>query len=402
MDLLNIVSSKEAKLLLNRFYEATGMNVLITDNLGKVLAWNDCPNLFCEFCSMMRSDDKTRIECEKSDAFGGISASYSGKPFIYRCHMDLVEAAIPVVIGEKYSGVISLGEVVVEESEHNKITKCYSSTVDLDSMPGLREAYEKTKDERPFIPLEKFISYANLMQSITNYITAAYENKLLKNKNTDLENRISVEEKTQIELRKKIEKLEVRHLDYLNKQTYLIDALNTINSFAILEKPVEASELISCVAKLVRYNLYNANGLVTVEEELNMVRNQAVIREASFGIDNIIEMSVDNSCFNALIPPFSIYLFVENFFEHIRGNAENDGKVLIDIMMAGKNIKITIKYPADDTNISQARILNLNKLCKYYYAEAFNVNIENSENHKTIIELAFPYLLNKEERGGLV
>ena len=54
----------------------------------------------------VRESKKLGKFCEKCDARGGFEAMRLNEPFIYRCHFDIVDIAIPVVLDKKYIGAI--------------------------------------------------------------------------------------------------------------------------------------------------------------------------------------------------------------------------------------------------------------------------------------------------------
>ncbi|MEN6460948.1 MAG: PocR ligand-binding domain-containing protein, partial [Syntrophomonas sp.] len=283
LSLFDVVSPDFLKDLLNRFTEATGVKTLITDNLGKPLIWPDCYtscNLFCKFCERMRANPETNIECQKSDAFGGISAFHKHLPFIYRCHMDIVETSVPIIINGQYLGVIMIGQLRVEDDVHPTIPKI-SSGVDLNSNPELKALYEETMKGLPLVPLNRLHAFANMLHSIANYIAEISVNSFLKDANNQLNMRIQNEEHSKIELERNLKQKELHSMERSLKPQYLFNVLNTINNLILLENPQRASEVISSLSKIMRYNLRHADQFSTIEEEFESIQDYLKIQQLS-------------------------------------------------------------------------------------------------------------------------
>ncbi len=407
-NLLDVVSPEFLKDLLNRFTEATDVRTLITDNLGKPLIWSDYPiGLFCPFCAKMREDPERSIECEKSDAFGGISAFHEKLPFIYRCPNDFVEVAVPIIINNQYLGVIMIGQVRVEENEHNTLVKSLLPTIDLDSDPKLKALHESTKRELPLIPLNKLRSLANMLHSIANYIAEISVNSFLKDVNNQLNMRITDEENYKKELENNLKKREVHNIEMNLKPQYLFNVLNTINNLVLLENPQNASEAISALSQLMRYNLRHTDQFSTVAEEFESIQNYLRIKELSSEDTILMQTSIDKDCLDALIPPLCIQPFVENAFTHGLESKLEGGIFNLEISKLGNKIKITVSdngvgmssltksqllafKRSDLSNTASFTLINILKILRHYFQDEFTWDIKSYEGLGTTITIIIP------------
>lgn len=409
LNLLDVVSPDFLQDLLNRFTEATDVKTLITDNLGKPLIWSHCStNLFSKFCEKMRANPETKIECESCDAFGGISASHRRLPFIYRCHMDFVEVAVPIFINNQYLGIIMIGQVRVEENDHNSIIKSISSTIDLNSDQELKALYESTKNELTLVPLNKLRSLSNMLHSIANYIAEISVNSFLKDANNQLNMRILHEENNKNELEKNLKQMELRNLEMHLKPQFLFNALNTINNLVLLENPQRASEIISSLSKLMRYNLRHADKLSTVGEEFESIKNYLDMKQISLEDKILVTTSIDEYCFDAIIPPFSIQPLVENAFTHGLESKITEGTIYLEISKLGNKIKIVVSdngVGMSSVQISQLLALkkseisstttftfiSIIKILTHYFEDEFSWDVKSFDNQGTTIIFIIPY-----------
>lgn len=416
-NLLDVVPAEFLQELLNRFTEATGVKTLITDNLGKpLIGTTSAHNLFSDFCDRMRSNPETRIECEKCDAFGGISAFHKGRPFIYRCHMDLIEVAVPIIINGQYLGVIMIGQVRIEEDEHASITRSLSPPIDLDSDAELKALYEKSKSERPLIPLKRLRALANMLHSIASYITEISVNSILKDVNNQLSVRIKDEQDYKIKLEKNLKQKEVSTIERSLKPQYLFNVLNTINNLVLLENPQRASEVISSLSQIMRYNLRHADQFSTIGDEFDSIQSYLKIQRISSGDKVSIQTSVAEECLDAIIPPLTILPLVENSFQHGLESKPDGGKFYLEINKLGNKVKIIVSdngvgippltksqltaLKRSDLSITDSvPLINIIKILNHYFEDEFSWDIKSFDNQGTTIDLIIPYLSRK---GGVV
>lgn len=416
LNLLDIVSPDFLKDLLTRFTEATGVKTLISDILGKPLIWPECENFFCKFCGKLRDNPETRIQCEKCDAFGGISASHNQLPLIYRCHMDLVEVAVPIFVNDQYLGAITMGEIRVEQTEHDSLPRIILPEFDLNSNQDLKALYEISRNEFPLIPLNRLHSLSNMLHSIANYITEISANSILKDDNHKLNMRILHEQNQKNELEKNLKQMYIRNIEAYLKPQYLFNVLNTINNLVLLENPERASEVISSLSKIMRYNLRHADQLSTIGEEMESIQNYLSIKNICLEDKRIIETSIDEDCYDAIIPPFSIQTLVENSFIHGVESKIDGGTVYLEITELTNRIKILVSDSgagmsssqlkdlldlknSQFSNNSSSTLTNIIKILSHYFEDEFSWDVQSGNQGTTLIFI-IPYW--RKERGLLL
>ena len=59
--------------------------------------------------------------CEQCDAHGGLHAAITGQPYIYRCHADLVDFAVPLIVNGSYMGAVLGGQVRLQEESEREL-----------------------------------------------------------------------------------------------------------------------------------------------------------------------------------------------------------------------------------------------------------------------------------------
>lgn len=90
------------------FAQATSLAVVVVNIHGDEIS--ELFN-FTSFCQMMRRHPQLSTRCRMSDRCGGLEASKSDQPCIYRCHAGLTDFSIPLVIAGHLVGFVLCGQV---------------------------------------------------------------------------------------------------------------------------------------------------------------------------------------------------------------------------------------------------------------------------------------------------
>ncbi|EEZ9034484.1 regulatory protein PocR [Escherichia coli O75] len=90
------------------FAQATSLAVVVVNIHGDEIS--ELFN-FTPFCQMMRQHPQLSTRCRMSDRCGGLEASKSDQPCIYRCHAGLTDFSIQLVIAGHLVGFVLCGQV---------------------------------------------------------------------------------------------------------------------------------------------------------------------------------------------------------------------------------------------------------------------------------------------------
>lgn len=108
--------------------------------------------------------------CEKCDSRGGLEAIRLNEPYIYLCHYNIVDVAIPIIIDDKYIGAIMAGQVKLSDPNETKILEQIVTTSNRDlankKLEDLKEYYEQL----PLLSYEKVKELANMLSYLCNYL----------------------------------------------------------------------------------------------------------------------------------------------------------------------------------------------------------------------------------------
>lgn len=141
LDLEKIVDLAEVHKLQEQVSLATQIAMLTIDFKGKPLTEHcQCSS----FCKAVRNDAELRNYCERCDSFGGLEAVRKGEPYVYICHMGLVDFAVPIFSNGQYLGSIMCGQIkldnvydklslekIVSHNNHHKFIEENQASYDL-------------------------------------------------------------------------------------------------------------------------------------------------------------------------------------------------------------------------------------------------------------------------------
>lgn len=112
------------------------------------------------------------------------------------------------------------------------------------------------------------------------------------------------------------QKAELKYLQMQIKPHFYLNAITTISSLTHQNRNEEIREFINFLSKHLRYMFKGGLTKVTINEEVEHIRNYIRMQEIKFP-NNIFYMAdIDPDISNCLLPQFLIQTFVENTFKH--------------------------------------------------------------------------------------
>jgi two-component sensor histidine kinase len=200
-----------------------------------------------------------------------------------------------------------------------------------------------------------------------------------------------VEQLRNTQMQSLVSQAELKALQAQINPHFLFNSLNTLYG-TIDRANAEARRLVLNLADVYRYLLRTERTLVTVEEELRIVRAYLEIEELRLGSKLRTEVDAAPSTLGATIPLLSIQPLVENAVKHGAAAHTGPGFVRLRIRGSGQAISVEVSnsgewIPAsNDRGIGLANVRRRLELC--YGAEA-SVAVQ-AEKAVTTVSFAIP------------
>ncbi|WAM30977.1 PocR ligand-binding domain-containing protein [Caldicellulosiruptor naganoensis] len=165
MDFKEIIKYDNLISVLDNFSYITGIsaNFLTADN-----QWVENKKKgTCEFCMLMKKYYQNGEACRNSDLAGAQTAQKKKGVHVYRCHMGLVEAVIPLFFNNSYIGALFIGQILLEPPTEKMWQEVFEKIKDqpLDIEAARRGFFNLTH-----IDHEKLQSVLDMMHIVAKYI----------------------------------------------------------------------------------------------------------------------------------------------------------------------------------------------------------------------------------------
>lgn len=164
----HVVDTQALQVIQDDLAAVTDMAVLTVDSAGKpVTRHSKCT----DFCRAMRSATQSSKLCESCDYRGGHIAQNMQRPYVYKCHMGIVDMAVPLVVDREYLGSIMLGQISIPgQDARNELDMLSAANLSPDQREhdGMLKEYYRSL---PVMSYERIESVASLVTHMSHYIT---------------------------------------------------------------------------------------------------------------------------------------------------------------------------------------------------------------------------------------
>lgn len=141
---------------------ATDIAMITVDFTGKPISKHSGCS---EFCKRVRLDPKMNELCQICDSRGGIEAARINKPYIYTCHMGLIDFAIPITLNGAYVGAVMAGQIRLKDN-NNALERVTS----LQNEKEIKGALLSLYNALPSIPMDRIEALSDMIFHLYNYI----------------------------------------------------------------------------------------------------------------------------------------------------------------------------------------------------------------------------------------
>ncbi|MDQ8736810.1 histidine kinase [Paenibacillus sp. LHD-38] len=148
--------------------------------------------------------------------------------------------------------------------------------------------------------------------------------------------------KESLEKDRLVKALELQALQSQINPHFLFNTLNVLSKLSLIEGAEKTSDLIISMSNLLRYNLRNLAHAVTLEDEVEHVKEYFIIQQARFRERIKLEMDIDPSALQQPIPALTLQPIVENAFLHGIERMEKDAVIRLEITQDADGVYISV------------------------------------------------------------
>ena len=137
---------------------------------------------------------------------------------------------------------------------------------------------------------------------------------------------------------------ELRALESQINPHFLYNTLDSINWRAIENEEYEISEMISCLADLLRYSITDIDGMVQVREEKQWLNKYLFLQQKRFSDKFTFIIRIPEEAEDILIHKMLLQPIIENCVVHGINEMKKDGKITVEATMEeGNRLRFVIK-----------------------------------------------------------
>ena len=261
-----------------------------------------------------------------------------------------------------------------------------------------------------------------LVKKMKEAETGNFDVQIVVNKNDEIGllgktfNKMIFEIKYLVQMIKEEEKfkkeLELESLHAQINPHFLYNTLNSIKWMAKMQGAKNISSTVTALTKLLRVSISIGNEKITLEEEVEYVKNYILIQKVRFNEQFEVSYSIEENCKKCSIPKLILQPIVENSIIYgINDNERNILKIninayskenllIVDVVDNGpgieNNVLKTILNTKKDVNkFSAVGLNNVNERLKLYYGDEYGISIKTEVNEGTNVRITIPYLISE-------
>ena len=186
---------------------------------------------------------------------------------------------------------------------------------------------------------------------------------------------------------------------------FLYNTLSSIKWLIWQNENEKSIKTIDAFISLLRNTISNKNEMITIEEEINNLKNYVLINHIRYGNNINVNYFVQDICKNYKIPKLILQPFIENAFFHAFTDRDNG---LISVFISLKNNNILCEIIDNGIGISKNNLSNIlnsdeikehftsiginnvNERIKLIYGDEYGVTITSEINAGTSIKIIIP------------
>lgn len=300
--------------------KAMGIGVVTVDYRGNPVTRYSG---FTKHCMKVREVQGLSEMCAQCDAHGGLHAAITGQPYIYRCHADLVDFAVPLIIDNCYMGAVLGGQVRMCDEEEHQLEHILPQQSNWRKNQEINELYEQME----MVSYEKVEAAVHILRDVIVTMTKMDGSQSVQDALLEKDRQLIEERATRSELELAIQKQEADAANRLSGFRYFFFVMNIISRLAYEEKAEQTEVVAYDFADMMRYVTGTVKNISTLGEELSYVGSMLRIQKAWVRDKLDFLISIPERYWGISCPFMLLQPIVEKMLEGIGGSSQKPLKI---------------------------------------------------------------------------
>jgi len=193
---------------------------------------------------------------------------------------------------------------------------------------------------------------------------------------------------------------------------FLYNTLQMIKAEAVINDDKKVSQMITSLGYLLRYVVYNKNEMVSLQDEVEYIKNYLYIFGQRFEERIEFKLTVEDDILKCKIPKLILQPMIENAITHGLIESCETGNINLDIKYINNNCDVQIEIYDNGRGIEEKRLQqiiselnirsdessiglkNVQERIKLKFGEAYGISIESKIGEYTCIKICIPAVKN--------
>jgi two-component system sensor histidine kinase YesM len=185
---------------------------------------------------------------------------------------------------------------------------------------------------------------------------------------------------------------------------FLCNTLNTVKWLATMQNAQNINTLVTSLIQLCQVNMDSSKNCITIEEEIEYVKNYINIQQYKYCDKFTVFYDVDNEVLKYKIPKITLQPIVENAIIHGIKPLKGQGEISISAHLVKNHIEIFIadngvgfkeevKYDNNMIELTEFNgmgIKNVNERLRMMFGNMYGLSLESTPNTGTTIKVIIP------------
>lgn len=200
-----------------------------------------------------------------------------------------------------------------------------------------------------------------------------------------------------LELQKQLSTAHLRALQMQMEPHFLFNTLNAITTLVELGRQKEAAEMLSHLNAILKATLKRTTPeKVPLAQELEIVENYLAIEQIRFADRLKVEIKVDPSALDGLVPCFLLQPIVENAIRHGVAHCEDDGVIHTSIERDGSRLHMRVRDNGPGWNGKSQPghgigLKNTEDRLAHFYEKEYDFNAGEPKSGGFEVAITIPY-----------
>lgn len=389
VDISELAKRINVNMLIEQFMSMVHMNIFLVDGNGKYMADEKYLPQLCQSCIQERSGDCMLI-C-------GVQGERIFKAKTIQCKFGVSVYQTPIIANHNVLGYLSCG--------YGKLSDIKNYSIPDNMSRSMEEAYKML----PFISRNYLMSVAETLALVSTSFVRLMLNHIKEEEINKYKISLAEERETQMRLTEALNQTQLKFLESQVNPHFLFNTLNTIAQQAVLDGADKIASLTYALSNLLRLSLGKEKSLVTVEEEMDYIKDYLYIQQTRFPDKFTYAFHIEPKINRLLIPLMTLMVLVENTILHgfknlnrkgvleIKGY-EDGAQAVIEVMDNGcglpESVAAVIRdLPTMEYNqiaLKGIGIKNIFLRLKHYYDGDFTLNFKPLKDGGTVAQIRIP------------